>query len=79
MSVDTTAVGQLAARLMEEVEAEYPNARLLDATLIVEVAFERDGEPMTAAEYRCTSERASVALGQIRLTENAICRTGGDD
>jgi hypothetical protein len=76
VSIDTTAVGQLAARLMEDVEREYSNATLLDATLIVEVGFERDGEPLTAAEYRCTSDRAAVALGHVDLTRAAI-KAGG--
>lgn len=73
MSLDTTALGKIAAEMMESLAAAYEehDVTVGEVALIVEV----DGEDWTAVTYRCTTPKAWVQLGLMHAGISAVHAT----
>jgi hypothetical protein len=54
MSLDTTALGVAAAKLMDEIADEYPeDAQIEAAAVVVDLSFRgEDGEERTSVQWR---------------------------
>lgn len=70
MSIDSTALAQLVAEFMHDLEKDYgEDAELEDAVIAVEVSSTEDGEDFSTVEARSISKRNTVAIG---ITERAL-------
>lgn len=70
--MDTSEVGHIAARLMDEVEAEFTGGEELGEVAIV-AEVNRDGDdPETWVEVICTDPRRWVQAGLLKAAERVI-------
>jgi hypothetical protein len=67
-ALDTSALGQLAAELMESIEGDYPEARLG----VVAVVVELDEGGATSIVYRCSDARRWVQAGLFAAAGRAV-------
>jgi hypothetical protein len=69
VSLDAQALGEFAARTLEQLEADDdvpPDAHLVDAALIVEVTgTDDDGDPISIVHGFTMSERNVAAIGLL--------------
>lgn len=73
MALDSTPIGLLAAELMGRISEGHPNAKLLDAIVIVEVEeTDEDGERFTFIQHKATTNRISTCLGLLEMTKDGI-------
>lgn len=65
MSLDPGPLGELAAKIMDRLEAEYgEDAELADAILFVEVRHrDEDGDQLSTVEGDILSGRSTVGVG----------------
>lgn len=67
MSIDTTEIGVVAARVMSDLEDDTTfgkDARVVAAMTVYEVRFtDEDGDPASAVGLRVTDDRNVVGLG----------------
>ena len=72
MPIDPSPIGRIAEELMDAVAEERPEARILDAIVIVEVESEEDGETYTVVRHKATTNRISTTLGLLEMTIDGI-------
>lgn len=87
MSIDTSAVGTIAAEMMDQIAERYgADAHIDTVAIIVEVDMpDTEGRPgWTAVDYRCSDTRRWVQLGFFEAAKRAVLEQGapeddGDD
>lgn len=77
--IDTTAIGIAAARIMDLLERDYPNATLKEALIVVEVHIaDGDGEDESVyirTPYYCTNPSRVYQAGLLNYALD-VSKTG---
>jgi hypothetical protein len=69
MAIDQAPIGQLTARLMDRLEAEYEEGEIGAVALVVEIASPEQGHQVTAD---FSDPRGYVNVGLLEVIRNGV-------